>query len=65
MIYSKLVGKEEQMDKENYQTMSMFRLSRECLAGNGEALKEWERRWEAKFPEIKKLPDWESGNSNK
>lgn len=52
------------MKTENYQTMSLFLLNKECLAGSKVALEEWERRWEEKFPVIKKLPDRRSGNQN-
>jgi hypothetical protein len=62
MIYLKARKKGVRMKNENYQTMSLFELNKECLAGNKAALEEWERRWEEKFPEIKKLPDGRSGN---
>jgi hypothetical protein len=64
MTYLKTTKKGARMKKENYQTMSLYKLNKECLAGNKGALEEWERRWEERFPKIKKLPDGRSGNQN-
>jgi hypothetical protein len=57
MIYLKTKKKGARMNTKNYQTMSLFLLNKECLAGNKAALEEWKRRWEEEFPRIKKLPD--------
>lgn len=39
--------------EEMYENMSMLRLGQEAKKGDEEAKREWKRRWQTDFPEIR------------
>ncbi|MEH7490854.1 hypothetical protein [Neobacillus niacini] len=40
------------MNKNKYQTMSLYQLNLLCQSENPDALSEWKRRWETDYPNI-------------